>query len=277
MKIKFLGTAAAEGVPALFCECENCKKSRALGGKNLRSRSQAIVDDTILIDFPGDTYMHFILYGLPFDKLDTCIITHSHQDHLQTDDISLRKNGIFAHVTSAPLIFYGDQAVYDDIVEAKKKHDIKDSDVLVEKITPAIPFYRHGYKITPLRATHDPKTSPVVYIIEKGDKSLLYFHDSDYLSDEMTEVLKSHARPFSLVSFDCTDACLPKGYIGHMGLGQAIEFREKMISWGIADENTKFVLNHFSHNGLSVVYDEFSVIAEKEGFLTSYDGMEIEF
>ena len=103
------------------------------------------------------------------------------------------------------------------------------------------------------------------------------FHDSDYLSDEMTEVLKAHARPLTLVSFDCTDACLPKAYVGHMGLGQAIEFREKTISWGIADESTKFVLNHFSHNGQNVVYDEFSVIAGKEGFLTSFDGMEIEF
>ena len=29
MKLKYLGTAAAEGVPAIFCECENCKERPA--------------------------------------------------------------------------------------------------------------------------------------------------------------------------------------------------------------------------------------------------------
>ena len=31
MKIQYLGTAAAEGIPAIFCECETCKKTRELG------------------------------------------------------------------------------------------------------------------------------------------------------------------------------------------------------------------------------------------------------
>ena len=55
MRIKYLGTAAAEGVPGIFCDCENCKRARKLGGKNIRTRSQAILDDTLLIDFPADT------------------------------------------------------------------------------------------------------------------------------------------------------------------------------------------------------------------------------
>ena len=33
MKIKYLGTAAAEGITAVFCECETCKKAIELGGK----------------------------------------------------------------------------------------------------------------------------------------------------------------------------------------------------------------------------------------------------
>ena len=28
MKLKYLGTAAAEGYPAMFCNCENCKKAQ---------------------------------------------------------------------------------------------------------------------------------------------------------------------------------------------------------------------------------------------------------
>ncbi len=67
MKIRYLGTAAAEGIPAIFCDCEVCRKSRELGGRNFRTRSQAIIDDTLLIDFPSDTYAHFLNYNLNAD------------------------------------------------------------------------------------------------------------------------------------------------------------------------------------------------------------------
>ena len=52
MKIKFLGTAAAEAFPAMFCDCENCKKARSLGGKNIRTRSQTLIDNDLFIDYP---------------------------------------------------------------------------------------------------------------------------------------------------------------------------------------------------------------------------------
>ena len=53
MKFQFLGTCAAEGFPALWCDCDNCKKARAIGGRAMRSRSQAIIDDCLLIDDPS--------------------------------------------------------------------------------------------------------------------------------------------------------------------------------------------------------------------------------
>lgn len=47
MKIKYLGTGAAEGIPALFCRCAICNEARKRGGRELRTRSQAIIDDKI--------------------------------------------------------------------------------------------------------------------------------------------------------------------------------------------------------------------------------------
>ena len=55
MRIKFLGTAAAEGVPAVFCNCETCKRAKARGGKDVGTRSQILIDDDTLFDFPMDT------------------------------------------------------------------------------------------------------------------------------------------------------------------------------------------------------------------------------
>ena len=37
MKFKFLGTAAAEGVPGPFCACENCRLAREEGGRSIRA------------------------------------------------------------------------------------------------------------------------------------------------------------------------------------------------------------------------------------------------
>ena len=68
MKIRYLGTAAAEGWPALFCSCPICTHARIQGGKNLRTRTQAILDGELLIDFPPDTYCHALQYGLELAK-----------------------------------------------------------------------------------------------------------------------------------------------------------------------------------------------------------------
>mgnify|MGYP003538011910 CR=1 FL=1 len=73
MKLQYLGTAAAEGIPAIFCDCENCRKSREAGGKNIRTRSQALIDDELLIDFPADTYMHFLNFEMPLTKIKNCL------------------------------------------------------------------------------------------------------------------------------------------------------------------------------------------------------------
>ena len=41
MEIQYLGTAAAEGLPALFCDCETCRKARNIGGKEVRKIGRA--------------------------------------------------------------------------------------------------------------------------------------------------------------------------------------------------------------------------------------------
>ena len=51
MKVLFLGTAAAEGWPAVFCKCDSCMKARKLGGKNIRTRSSCIIDDIYMVEF----------------------------------------------------------------------------------------------------------------------------------------------------------------------------------------------------------------------------------
>ena len=94
MKIQYLGTAAAEGYPALFCECENCTKAKKLGGKNIRSRSQALIDDKLLIDYNADTNLHYITHKFNLPNIKHCLITHGHHDHFYPMDLLARSGPV---------------------------------------------------------------------------------------------------------------------------------------------------------------------------------------
>ena len=61
MRIQYWGTAAAEAYPAMFCTCEACRRAREQGGKNIRTRTSALIDQSVMIDFSPDTnYNRFI-------------------------------------------------------------------------------------------------------------------------------------------------------------------------------------------------------------------------
>lgn len=277
MKIQYLGTAAAEGIPAIFCDCETCRKSALAGGRNIRTRSQALIDDCLLVDFPADTYMHFLQYGVPMTKIKSCLLTHSHLDHLHTDDLAMRRDG-FAHIReSFPLTFYSDVSGYELIRAAKERYNIADDTVAAELLALNEPFEVEGYKVVALRAAHDPKSTPVVFLIEKDGKTLFYSNDSSEYPEESMAYLKTLEKPLDLISLDCTEACNHATYIGHLSLERCVALRQTLLDIGAADKNTKFILNHFSHNGENVLYDDFVKIAAEYGFDVTYDGMVVEF
>ena len=60
MELLFMGTAAAEGAPALFCECEHCKFARKHGGREIRSRAGALLDGVLKLDFGPDSFRQML-------------------------------------------------------------------------------------------------------------------------------------------------------------------------------------------------------------------------
>lgn len=276
MKFHFLGTAAAEGIPALFCECAVCKEAREKGGRFIRTRSQALIDDDLLIDFNADSYMHFLRYGIDAMKIRHCLITHNHSDHFYPEDLVMRLPDYANFEHESTLTVYGSdvvgkamsRALYED--RAFHRLDFKK---LKAYETSAV----GDYAVTPLTAIHGPHTGPFIYLIEKDGKSILYAHDTHFLDESVWKFFEEHPRHLNLISLDCTSANVPEmTYIGHMNLNDNVKVKERLIALGCADDKSIFVCNHFSHNGDDVSYDAFRVLAEKQGFLTSYDGMEIQ-
>ncbi len=273
MKLQFLGTAAAEGVPSLFCRCEVCKNARERGGREIRTRSQAIVNDCLLIDFPSDAFSHCTQHGIDLSKVNSCIITHVHGDHTFPWELHhLRKGNSVLPEDYEGFHLWGSEDIPDRFDGPFKSVNDR---LKLHTVLPFEPFSLCGLKITALKAKHGTK-NPYFYMIEDADKALLYAHDTETFPEETWEYLKEVGVKFDLVSLDCTGGA--EEYIekySHMYLGENKRCRQRLYELGLADENTKFILNHFSHNGLSVGYKEFCEIAEPLGFEVSYDGMEV--
>ncbi|MCM1237297.1 MAG: MBL fold metallo-hydrolase [Ruminococcus flavefaciens] len=272
MKILYMGTAAYEGVPSLFCNCRVCALSKRLGGRNVRSRSQALINGELLLDFNADAVRHYQQYSFDWEKICGCLITHSHCDHLYPDDMEIAAPW-YTH-RHKTINFYAAEAGYEKIKAVAVKTD---GGIAANLIEAGKRFTVGGYSVLPLPANHEKATSPVIYSITYGGKRMLYAHDTGVFPEETRAGLKSEGY-YNLISLDCTGCLGLNGdwRDGHMSLKTNLEMLEFMKREGLVDGKTVVVVNHFSHNG-GQTYDEMLEEAAKHGVTVSYDGLEIEF
>ncbi|MCI8602355.1 MAG: MBL fold metallo-hydrolase [Oscillospiraceae bacterium] len=281
MKFRFLGTAAAEGWPAVFCNCPHCLEAARRGGKNIRTRSQALINDDLLLDFPPDTYLHKLQLGLDLSAVRYLLLTHWHMDHFYPQELTIRGGGYSHNMVSQQLHIFCGQDAQDFFMSGVSWELEKSSehDLIWHILTPFKTEQADGYAITPLPARHmleRPGSTPFFYLIEKEGKSVLYCHDTGWFYDEVWEFLEKRGQPVDLISFDCTGGPLENGpKSGHMGYIDDIRVREKLREIGICGENTCCIVNHFSHNS-GMLHEELCETLNPQGFEVSYDGMEIE-
>jgi phosphoribosyl 1,2-cyclic phosphate phosphodiesterase len=276
MTLQYLGTAAAEGWPALFCDCTHCQRARALGGRNIRTRSQAILfaegldegtpDQRLLIDLPPDTYHHVLAHGLRLDRVGHLIITHSHDDHLLGTELQYRGPWYAAPVPSFPLHVYGNDMVLDKI--AKAIGDGKQENIVLHHIEPGDNFTAGEFNVTALPALHDRRQKCLFYLVEHKGKRVLYGNDTGFFPQVAWDLLAG--KKLDIVSLDCTN-CDKKEGTNHMGLPDAAEAEARLRLENCLHEKSKIIVHHFSHNG-GVCYDDMVVLAGKYGYEVSYDG-----
>lgn len=272
MKLQFLGTAAAEGIPALFCDCETCHKARGWGGKNLRTRSQALIDGKLLLDFGPDLLMHTFAGGIDLNHISACLVTHAHEDHWYPDNLHFLRRGFSHPKEGFVFTVYGSEDLRGEMESIAASCN---GLLRYAPVRPYEPFAVEGYTVTALPAYHGTE-HPYFYLITDGKSTVLYAHDTDYFYDEVWEYLARTKPHLDLISLDCTEgAAQDIPYHAHMCLGRDVLCRDRLREMGLIDSDTRCVLNHFSHNGISAAYDEFAPIAAAEGFETSYDGMTV--
>ena len=279
MRIKYLGTAAAEGIPALFCKCPTCMEAGKRLGRDLRSRTQAMIDDTIMIDWPADSFYHMMIHGIHPEQIRTLLFTHVHEDHFYPLDLGNRKKG-FAHIDGCdPLTIVGSTDIQteqlNNVISSMQSEGTYHVEVKTVEQDGEPYVTVDGYTVWPIKAVHGTE-HPLCYVIEKDGKALMYAHDTSEFLPETWEYLKKNIRHLYFVSLDCTEGRVPMSYKGHMNFERDFAFGDKLKELGIASDETIFCCNHFSHNG-KVTYDEGVRIAGERNYLVSYDGMEVEF
>ena len=268
MKLTYLGTAAAEGFPAVFCRCEHCLNAKKLGGKNLRTRSQSIINDDLLIDLPADTYHHFLTNGIEGDKIKYLLITHDHADHFYFDELDNR-HGAYAHNMRCETIKVICSAGTASLINNIPKN------VEVTTISAFETIALENYEITALPARHRSAKDPFIYII-KGDKTLLYAHDTGYFFDEVFDYLEKNKIKLDMISFDCTNVDIPiSDEGGHMGFANIERVEKRLKSIGAVKSDTVLYVNHFSHNGVPL-HEHLCNRASEYGYKVSFDGCAVE-
>lgn len=274
MKITYYGTAAGEGWPGVFCRCELCRKARQLSGKNIRTRSQALINDDLLLDLPPDNYLHSLYFGLDLSRVRILLVTHSHADHCYMPDLELLREP-FSHTYAGQLQIYGNEKAEQAVIRACGDTGSARERFMFHTVDCNMPFQTGGYTVTALRATHAKQERCLFYRVEQDGKAVLYAHDTGALTQENLDCLAAQKEVLRLVSLDCT--CQKKRDGGnHMGLLDAVEQKERLLSLGLADEKTIWVVNHFSHNG-GWLHEEMSDRAKEYGMIAAYDGMTVTF
>src|SRR5262245_32703999 len=222
MELTLLGTAAAEGWPAPFCACVNCDQARRRGGPDIRSRSGALLDDDLKIDFGPDTVGQMQRTGRNLSRLKTILFTHQHSDHLAASELEWVIDP-FTKTPPQSLEVIGNEAVIAEIERAaralpaprlREALNLRGA-TAGDEITTAT-----GGQVWFMPADHCVHAT--VFRLRRAGKTLFYGHDSGLYPAATIDRL-CDGIPLDIALLDCTNGGVPSRNRGHMGVDGVIQ------------------------------------------------------
>jgi len=272
MRIRILGSAAAEAWPALFCECEACQKAWKNGGKDFRRRCAYLIDDDTLLDIGPDIYGQSLEFRIDLSHVKRLLVSHSHSDHLTPLELAWRRPG-YSKVTR-PLAVYGDQLVLDKLAE-RLNSNWEYFHIQPHLVLPGDKNLDGDLEFTAILANHAaPPEQPVNYILQRNGKTAFVGTDSGWWCDESWDIIKFFQ--YDIVIIESTFGLLdPDKRNGHMGAATSVCVRDEFQKLGLLKKDCLVAVNHFSHNCLNMHNDLERYFLPK-GIMVGYDGMLLE-
>lgn len=265
MRLLFLGTAAAEAYPAVFCGCENCERARQIGGHSVRCRSSLLIDDDLLIDLGPDVIHAALTYGLRLHHLRTVLITHAHADHFDLDVLRWRHPDF--RVGDLPLLtIYGPAEVAREIEAFARFEELV---VTPAAVGPGERFSAGDAEVWTFPARHGTE-APMVYAVARGGRKILYACDTGEPLDEVWEALAEHEFDAIIMEETMGSERSP----GHTNLEEIAAHRARAEKEGLLKPGGRFIATHFSHRN-NPAHDELGELLRERGVEAAYDGMEV--
>ncbi len=282
MRVVFLGTGAAEGVPAAYCGCEACNGARMRGGKDIKTRSSLRLGDQYQIDISPDLYWQMIKSNLTMSDVQHVLISHTHGDHLSLT--GLTDKTMAKDTCESPLQIYLSRPggeFLDGILDAYGfSGDIRKHDLFQIHLLEYFGEYRIGeLLVETLKGNHTTRAAneyAINYLITiKSGRKLLYALDTGYYNDETWEYLRG--RKVDVLIMDCTFAGrTDRGDFaaGHLAIDSFLRMLERMKHIGFVNEKTNIYATHFNpHQGLT--HDDIETAFNNTDFsvTVAYDGL----
>ena len=251
MKIKFLGTSAGWPLPRLGCKCPICTSKDP---KDTRTRTQLLLNDSILLDAGPDSYQHLIKTNLS-QTLNTILVTHEHPDHiLGFQDLTHLynfKNKITLFVTKPVL------------TAIKRIFPFPLNPVIVKVVEQNKPFYVNNVKVEYFPVVHNK--TPAWGIKLKGERIFIYIPDFNRILPSQDKIVK-HANCWAIDGSSLDK--LGQGP-GHISITDGIVLAKKFKI-----KSTYFV--HIGHKtGTHQFLEEYLKQNAGANFHIAYDGLKI--
>lgn len=277
MRLLICGSSAAEGIPAIFCQCPLCAEARRRGGKDLRSRTAYQLGDAVRVDLGPDFQAHTRQFGLDTVRLRHLFMTHAHADHFYPPDLGYRRKGFSDVPGDARLEIYGVRDVWD-AVQSTIGDALAGCNLEFKQVAPGDSIELHELDMTFVAhaANHCLEMGAgvhcVFYSARVGKKWILFGNDTGWFPDETWEALKKIRHDVAII-----DATYGKQThkIGHMGVQAVADAFKRLESQGSLVPGAVKIANHFSHNG-GMLHRDLETFFQPLGIQAGYDGMTVE-
>ena len=284
-RIQVLGSAAAEGIPAIFCNCRVCRESWQNGGKDLRMRAAYKINDRVRIDFGPDSIAQEYKYQLHSENLKHLFISHNHEDHWVADLMHYRMPGFSVVEADNILNIYGNQGVirqlhkffWNKLTFNGDWKKFRINPVVLESFKPVL-LEEEDLEFYPLNADHMigiPGENPQFFVYRSGSSWAMIANDTGYFREETWQFLEEKKFKFDLVISDCTGGVRDIER-GHMSGKWVLMTKERLEKMGSVSDSTQYFINHFSHNG-HATHAELESYFNPHGIQVCYDGLTIDF